>query len=129
MFGIVAVVLPYMILTISAVIESIPRDLEDAAANLGASAMRTFWRVILPLSAPGVAAGSILVFVLCMNTYATAVLLGGPRFKMMAPAIFDQFVRGNNWPMGAALAFMLLAVTMSFTIFGSMVFARRYRVR
>jgi putative spermidine/putrescine transport system permease protein len=128
-FGIVAVVLPYMILTISAVIESIPRDLEDAAANLGASAMRTFWRVILPLSAPGVAAGSILVFVLCMNTYATAVLLGGPRFKMMAPAIFDQFVRGNNWPMGAALAFMLLVVTMSFTIFGSIAFARSYRVR
>jgi putative spermidine/putrescine transport system permease protein len=128
-FGIVAVVLPYMILTISAVIESIPRDLEDAAANLGASAMRTFWRVILPLSAPGVAAGSILVFVLCMNTYATAVLLFGPRFKMMAPAIFDQFVRGNNWPMGAALAFMLLAVTMSFTIFGSIAFARSYRVR
>ncbi|KJC54059.1 ABC transporter permease [Bradyrhizobium sp. LTSPM299] len=128
-FGIIAVVLPYMILTIASVIESIPRDLEDAAANLGASALQTFWRVILPLSAPGVAAGSILVFVLCMNTYATAVLLGGPRFKMMAPAIFDQFVRGNNWPMGAALAFMLLALTMSFTIVGSIAFARRYRVR
>jgi len=128
-FGIIAVVLPYMILTISAVIENIPRDLEDAASNLGASAFKTFWRVILPLSAPGVAAGSILVFVLCMNTYATAVLLGGPRFKMMAPAVFDQFVRGNNWPMGAALAFLLLAVTMSFTIFGSIAFARRYRVR
>jgi putative spermidine/putrescine transport system permease protein len=128
-FGVVAVVLPYMILTIAAVIESIPRDLEDAAANLGASGLQTFWRVILPLSAPGVAAGSILVFVLCMNTYATAVLLGGPRFKMMAPAIFDQFVRGNNWPMGATLAFMLLAVTMSFTVFGSIAFARRYRLR
>lgn len=128
-FGIIAVVLPYMILTIAAVIETIPRDLEDAAANLGASAFQKFWRVILPLSAPGVAAGSILVFVLCMNTYATAVLLGGPRFKMMAPAIFDQFVRGNNWPMGAALAFILLAVTMSFTVFGSIAFARRYRVR
>jgi putative spermidine/putrescine transport system permease protein len=128
-FGIIAVVLPYMILTISAVIENIPRDLEDAAANLGAPGLRIFWRVILPLSAPGVAAGSILVFVLCMNTYATAVLLGGPRFKMMAPAIFDQFVRGNNWPMGAALAFMLLAVTMSFTVFGSIAFARRYRLR
>jgi putative spermidine/putrescine transport system permease protein len=127
--GVIAVVLPYMILTISAVIESIPRDLEDAASNLGASAMRTFWRVILPLSAPGVAAGSILVFVLCMNTYATAVLLGGPRFKMMAPAVFDQFVRGNNWPMGATLAFMLLAVTMTFTVLGSVVFARRYRLR
>ena len=125
-FGIVAVVLPYMILTIASVIESIPRDLEDAASSLGASSLKTFWRVILPLSAPGVAAGCILVFVLCMNTYATAVLLGGPRFKMMAPAIFDQFVRGNNWPMGATLAFMLLAVTMSFTVIGS-AFARRYR--
>ena len=128
-FGVVAVVLPYMILTIAAVIESIPRDLEDAAANLGASDLKTFWRVVLPLSVPGVAAGSILVFVLCMNTYATAVLLGGPRFKMMAPAIFDQFVRGNNWPMGATLAFMLLAVTMSFTVFGSIAFARHYTVR
>ena len=128
-FGVVAVVLPYMILTIAAVIESIPRDLEDAAANLGASDLKTFWRVILPLSVPGVAAGSILVFVLCMNTYATAVLLGGPRFKMMAPAIFDQFVRGNNWPMGATLAFMLLAVTMSFTVFGSIAFARHYTMR
>ena len=128
-FGVVAVVLPYMILTIAAVIESIPRDLEDAAANLGASGLKSFFRVILPLSAPGVAAGSILVFVLCMNTYATAVLLGGPRFKMMAPAIFDQFVRGNNWPMGATLAFILLAVTMNFTVFGSIAFARHYRVR
>jgi putative spermidine/putrescine transport system permease protein len=128
-FGIVAVVLPYMILTIAAVIESIPRDLEDAAANLGASGMKTWWRVILPLSMPGVAAGSILVFVLCMNTYATAVLLGGPRFKMMAPAVFDQFVRGNNWPMGATLAFMLLAVTISCTILGSIAFAWRYNMR
>jgi putative spermidine/putrescine transport system permease protein len=125
--GIIAVVLPYMILTIASVIESIPRDLEYAAANLGASGTRVFWRVILPLSLPGVAAGSILVFVLCMNTYATAVLLGGPRFKMMAPAVYDQFVRGNNWPMGAALAFILLAVTMAFTVFGSVAFARRYK--
>ena len=127
MIGIIAVVLPYMILTIASVIESIPRDLEYAAANLGASGARVFWRVILPLSLPGVAAGSILVFVLCMNTYATAVLLGGPRFKMMAPAVYDQFVRGNNWPMGATLAFMLLAVTMAFTVFGSVAFARKYR--
>ncbi|MEN3285954.1 MAG: putative spermidine/putrescine transport system permease protein [Bradyrhizobium sp.] len=125
--GIIAVVLPYMILTIASVIESIPRDLEYAAANLGASGTRIFWRVILPLSLPGVAAGSILVFVLCMNTYATAVLLGGPRFKMMAPAVYDQFVRGNNWPMGATLAFILLAVTMAFTVFGSLAFARKYR--
>ena len=127
--GIVAVVLPYMVLTLSAVIESIPRQVEEAAANLGARSFTVFRRVVLPLALPGVAAGSVLVFVLCMNTYATAVLLGGPRFKMMAPAVYDQFVRGNNWPFGAALAFILLSITLVLTIIGSAALGRRYRRR
>lgn len=127
--GIVAVVLPYMVLTLSAVIESIPRQVEEAAANLGAPSFTVFRRVVLPLALPGVAAGCVLVFVLCMNTYATAVLLGGPRFKMMAPAVYDQFVRGNNWPFGAALAFILLSITLVLTIIGSAALGRRYRRR
>ncbi|SHJ24841.1 putative spermidine/putrescine transport system permease protein [Roseomonas rosea] len=125
--GIVAVVLPYMILTLAAVIESIPRQAEEAAANLGARPMTVFRRVVLPLALPGVAAGSVLVFVLCMNTYASAVLLGGPQFKMMAPAVYDQFVRGNNWPFGAALAFILLGITLTLTVVGSAALGRRYR--
>jgi putative spermidine/putrescine transport system permease protein len=125
--GIVAVVLPYMVLTLAAVIESIPRQVEEAASNLGARSLTVFRRVVLPLALPGVAAGSVLVFVLCMNTYATAVLLGGPRFKMMAPAVYDQFVRGNNWPFGAALAFILLSITLVLTIIGSAALGRRYR--
>jgi putative spermidine/putrescine transport system permease protein len=124
--GIVAVVLPYMILTLSAVIESIPRQTEEAAANLGARPVAVFRRVVLPLALPGVAAGSVLVFVLCMNTYATAILLGGPQFKMMAPAVYDQFVRGNNWPFGAALAFILLGITLALTVAGSAALGRRY---
>ena len=112
--GIVAVVLPYMILTLSAVIESIPRQTEEAAANLGARPVAVFRRVVLPLALPGVAAGSVLVFVLCMNTYATAILLGGPQFKMMAPAVYDQFVRGTNWPFGAALAFIALVIVRTY---------------
>lgn len=125
--GIVAVVLPYMILTLSAVIEGIPRQAEEAAANLGAKPMTVFRRVVLPLALPGVAAGSVLVFILCMNAYATPVLLGGPQFKMMAPAVYDQFVRGNNWPFGAALAFILLAVTLVLTVVGSTFLGRKYR--
>lgn len=125
--GIIAVVLPYMILTLASVIESIPRNVEEAAANLGARPGAVFRRVVLPLALPGVAAGSILVFVLCMNTYATAILLGGPQFKMMAPAVYDQFIRANNWPFGAALAFILLAITMLFTVIGSIGIARRYK--
>jgi putative spermidine/putrescine transport system permease protein len=125
--GIVAVVLPYMILTLSAVIEGIPRQAEEAASNLGAGPLTVFRRVVLPLALPGVIAGSVLVFVLCMNTYASAVLLGGPQFKMMAPAVYDQFVRGNNWPFGAALAFILLGFTLVLTVVGSAVLGRRYR--
>lgn len=125
--GIVAVVLPYMILTLASVIESIPRNVEEAAANLGARPWRVFRHVVLPLALPGVAAGCALVFILCMNAYATPVLLGGPQFKMMAPAVYDQFVRSTNWPFGAALAFILLAVTLTLTLVGSATLQRRYR--
>ncbi|MCO6414597.1 ABC transporter permease [Siccirubricoccus sp. KC 17139] len=125
--GILAVVAPYMILTLAAVIEGIPRQVEEAAANLGAGPLTAFRRVILPLAAPGVAAGCVLVFILCMNAYATPVLLGGPQFKMMAPAVYDQFVRGTNWPFGAALAFLLLAVTLTLTVIGGAALGRRAR--
>lgn len=125
--GIVAVVAPYMILTLAAVIEGIPRQVEEAAANLGAAPLTAFRRVVLPLALPGVVAGSVLVFILCMNAYATPVLLGGPTFKMMAPAVYDQFVRGTNWPFGAALAFILLVVTLGLTVIGSLLLGRRYR--
>ena len=125
--GIVTVVLPYMILTLASVIESIPPSLEEAAANMGARPFAVFCRVVLPLALPGVAAGSALVFILCMNAYATPVLLGGAQFKMMAPAVYDQFVRTTNWPFGAALAFILLAVTLTLTMAGSALLQRRYR--
>ncbi len=124
--GTIAVVLPYMILTLSSVIESIPRAVEEAAANLGASSFTVFRRVVWPLALPGTVAGCVLVFILCMNTYATAVLLGGSQFKMMAPAVYDQFSKGMNWPFGAALAFILLAATLVLTALGTALLGRRY---
>jgi putative spermidine/putrescine transport system permease protein len=127
--GIVAVVLPYMILTLQSVIESIGRDVEEAAANLGAGPMTVFTRVLLPLSLPGIIAGGTLVFILCMNAYATPVLLGGPQFKMMAPALYDQFARTTNWPFGAALAFILMTSTLILTLIGTTLLARRMHHR
>ena len=59
-----------------------------------------------------------------MNTFASSVLLGGPQFQMMAPAVYDQFVRATNWPFGAALAFILLGVTMTLTLVGSALLGR-----
>jgi putative spermidine/putrescine transport system permease protein len=125
--GILTVVLPYMILTLASVIETIPRALEEAALNMGARPLVVFQRVVFPLALPGVVAGSALVFILCMNAYATPVLLGGPQFQMMAPAVYDQFVRTTNWPFGAALAFILLFVTLGLTLLGSFLLQRRYR--
>jgi putative spermidine/putrescine transport system permease protein len=123
--GIVAVVLPYMILTLASVIEGIQPALEEAAGNLGAGPLTVFRRIVLPLALPGVAAGTALVFILCMNAYATPVLLGGPQFKMMAPAVADQFNRTINWPLGGALAFILVAVTMLLTLLATRVLSRR----
>lgn len=113
--GTTAVVMPYMILTLSSVVESIPRQTEEAAANLGASPLIVFFSVLLPQAAPGLLAGCVLVFILSMNAYATPVLLGGPGFTMLAPAVYDQFVKAANWPFGAALAFVLLATTLLLT--------------
>ncbi|AXS40079.1 ABC transporter permease [Breoghania sp. L-A4] len=126
-FATVGIVLPYMILTLASVIESIPRHIEEAAANLGARPDVTFWRVLLPLSLPGVLAGATLVFILCMNAYATPKLLGGPQFQMMAPTVYEQFSRASNWPFGAALALILLVVTAVLTTVGSILISNRYK--
>jgi putative spermidine/putrescine transport system permease protein len=125
--ALVSVVLPYMILILASVVEAIPFALEEAASNMGARPLIIFRRVIFPLALPGVIAASALVFILCMNAYATPVLVGGANFKMMAPAVYDQFVRTTNWPFGAALALILLAVTLTLTLAGSMLLQRRYR--
>ena len=102
--GITAVNLPFMVLTLQSVIEGIDRSVEEAAFNLGATPLQMARRVLFPLAMPGVLAGTILTFILAMNAYATPVLLGGPRFQMMGPLVYNQFVQQNNWPFGAAIA-------------------------
>jgi putative spermidine/putrescine transport system permease protein len=124
--GIIAVNLPYMVLTLQSVIEGINRNVEEAAFSLGAGPMTMFRRVLLPLALPGILAGTILTFILGMNAYATPVLLGGPKFKMMGPLVFGQF-QLNNWPFGAAVAFVLMAATLVLTATANVMVQRRYR--
>ena len=128
MVGLLALAMPYMILTISATIEAIPRQLEEAALNLGASPLMVFRRVIMPLAWPGITTACVLVFIMAMNAYSTPRLLGGPQFRMMSPAIYEEFTRSHNWPGGAALAFMLLVTTIVL-ITGTSVLAGRKAVR
>ncbi|MBU6492599.1 MAG: ABC transporter permease [Burkholderiales bacterium] len=110
--GTTGVVLPFMILTLQSVLEGIDISVEEAAQNLGANFMQTLLRVLFPMAAPGIAAGTMLVFILCMNAYATPVLLGGTGLTMMAPAVYDQISQASDWPFGAALALILMAVTL-----------------
>ncbi|MEZ5823879.1 MAG: ABC transporter permease [Geminicoccaceae bacterium] len=124
--GIIAVNLPFMVLTLQSVIEGIERAVEEAAFSLGAPPMIMFRRVLWPLALPGIIAGTILTFILGMNAYATPVLLGGPEFKMMAPLVFGQF-QLNNWPFGAAVAFILMTTTLSLTALSAFWMQRRYR--
>lgn len=124
--GTTAVVMPYMILTLQSVLEGIDFSVEEAAQNLGASFFTSFRRVLLPIAAPGVAAGTMLVFILCMNAYATPVLLGGTGLTMMAPALYDQITRASNWPFGSALALLLVCGTLLIALFSNWLIHRRY---
>lgn len=125
--GLTSVLLPFMIITLHSVMESIDPALEEASSSLGATPLTTFRRIVLPLLVPGVLAGSVLCFILSMNAYASPVLLGGPQFHMMAPKVYEQIAKSMNWPFGAALAFVLISVTAILTVASSLAFGRKAR--
>jgi putative spermidine/putrescine transport system permease protein len=122
--GIIAVNLPFMVLSLQSVIEGIDRAVEEAAFSLGAPPATMFRRVLWPLAMPGILAGTILTFILAMNAYATPFLLGGPLFKMMAPLIYNEFTQKTNWPFGGAIAFILMTVTLLLTVAANLLFQR-----
>jgi len=124
--GTTGVVLPYLILTLQSVLEGMDFSIEEAARNLGAGFATAFFRVVLPVAIPGVAAGTILVFILCMNAYATPVLLGGTGLTMMAPALYDQITKAADWPFGSALALILVSATLVMAVFAHWLISRRY---
>lgn len=125
--GLVSVTLPFMIVTLQSVLERIDPVLEEAAESLGAGHLTILRRVVLPLALPGLLAGTMLCFILSMNAYATPVLIGGPQFHMMAPEVYQQVAKAMNWPFGAALAFVLMTVTLVLTTTANVLVQRRYR--
>jgi putative spermidine/putrescine transport system permease protein len=110
--GLTHIFLPFMVIALASVIQNIPRDYEEAAQTLGANKLKTFIRVTLPLSLPGIIAGSLLVFLLTITAFVTPRLLGGITVKIMPNIIFQEFMNTFNWPFGAAMGFILLLVTL-----------------
>ncbi|MGO4407118.1 ABC transporter permease [Bosea sp. RAF48] len=105
--GLTHIYLPFMVLMLVAAIRNVPRDVEAAAATLGSSRTHVFMAVTLPLSAPGILAGSILVFVLTISALVTPRMLGGPTYQVMATLIYDEYMQLLDWPSGSALSFAL----------------------
>ncbi|MCB8882725.1 ABC transporter permease [Acidisoma cellulosilytica] len=110
--GLTHIFLPFMVMILVASLRAMPRDVEAASAALGARPSITFLTVTLPLTAPGIFAGSVLVFILSISALVTPRLLGGPAYKVMATAIYDEFLSTLDWPTGAALAFALTLVVL-----------------
>jgi len=108
--------MPFMVLTLVGVLQNISRDLEEAARGLGAGHWHVFWNVLLPLSMPGIVAGSFLVFALSISAFATPRLIGGASLQVMATMVYDQVLTNLNWPFAAATSFILLVIVLAMTV-------------
>jgi spermidine/putrescine transport system permease protein len=104
---------PFVVLPIYAAMEHIPRNLVEASHDLGASPLHTFWRVIFPLSAPGMIAGATFAFVLSLGDFLAPQLLGGPSGIMISNIVVSLFGAAYNWPLGAAISFCILVLVVS----------------
>ena len=110
--GTTHIMLPFMILPIYAVLKGLDPAFRRAALGLGATPLRTFWHVTLPLSLPGMAAGALIVFIMTLGFFVTPALLGGGKVILLAMTIEKQINNFLNWDFAAALAVILLAVTV-----------------
>jgi spermidine/putrescine transport system permease protein len=120
--GLMHYLLPFMILNVYVSLSGIDNNLVAAARTLGATPFGAFLKVTLPLSLPGLAAGSLLCFVLGAGTYITPLILGGPTNAMFANLIFETIIIQLNWPLGAALSIVLLVVLGTVvTIYGRLI--------
>lgn len=110
--GLVYGYLPFMVLPLYATLERLDRNLLEAAADLGAKPWVALTRVVIPLSAPGIRAGAILVFIPCLGAYLTPDLLGGGKTVMIGNLIQNQFTTARDWPFGSAVSLTLMAIVL-----------------
>ncbi len=108
--------LPFMVLPLYSNLEKTNWTLLEAAADLGANARQRFLRVLLPLSLPGIIAGSIIVFIPSLGAYVTPDLMGGAKVSLLGNLLQQQFMTVRDWPFGSALSFIMMAVMLAATL-------------
>ena len=110
--GMVYTYLPFMILPLYSTLARLDGRLLEASADLGATPWVTFWRVTVPLSRPGIVAGSMLVFIPCIGEYVIPEMLGGPTVLMIGRVLWDEFFSNYDWPMASAVAVVVILMIL-----------------
>ncbi len=117
LIGMAYILLPFMFLPIYASVEKLDASLIEASSDLGGSPLQTFFRVTLPLTLPGIAAGAVLVFIPSLGNFIVPDLLGGAKVLMIGNLVEQQFLSARNWPFGAALSVMIMLVMLVLIVF------------
>jgi putative spermidine/putrescine transport system permease protein len=124
--ALVHVLVPFMVLAVWASIQRIDPQVEDAALTLGAGKLTVLRRIVLPQIMPGVLSGSLIVFALTASAFATPSIIGGRRLKVVATTAYDEYLNTLNWPLGAAIALLLLAANVAIIMSYNRVVERRF---
>ncbi|HEY2572082.1 MAG TPA: ABC transporter permease [Solirubrobacteraceae bacterium] len=124
--ALVHVLMPFMVLAVWAALQRLDPQIENAAASLGAGHLTILRRVILPQIVPGMLSGGIIVFALAASAFATPAIIGGRRLKVAATLAYDEFLNTLNWPLGAAVAVLLLVVLIAIVVTANRLIERRY---
>lgn len=121
------VLAPYMVLAVWASLQKLDFTTEQAADSLGASPLTVLRRIVFPQVIPGVLSGSLIVFALAAGAFATPAIIGGRRLKVVPTTIYDEFLNYLNWPMGAALAAVLMLIVLTVSVLANRFIERRYK--
>ena len=124
--ALVHVMVPFMILAIWAALQRQDPATESAAESLGAKPWTIFRRIVLPQAMPGILSGSLIVFSLSASAFATPAILGGRRVKVVATTVYDEFLSTLNWPLGAAIAMLLLVSVLAVMLAWNRLVERRF---
>lgn len=120
------VLMPFMVLAVWAALQRLDPQIENAAASLGAGQATILRRIVLPQVLPGVLSGAIIVFSLAASAFATPAIIGGRRLKVAATLAYDEFLNTLNWPLGAAVATLLLVALVTIIVGCNHLLERRY---
>ncbi len=125
--ALIHVLVPFMVLSVWASLQRLDPQVENAALSLGAGPSTVLRRIVFPQIVPGILSGSIVVFALAASAFATPAIIGGRRLKVAATLTYDEFLNTLNWPLGAAVAMLLLLANIAIIVGCNRLVERRYQ--